>query len=91
MEGSFETVESTDIFPDVLFRPLHGTLCFITIYQSINVKLVGGRVFASCQLPVASYQNDNALVLSYSVLLSSDINQSNGQFSTDFHKTGINL
>ena len=31
-------MESTDIFSDVLFCPLHGTLGFITIYQSINVK-----------------------------------------------------
>ena len=28
----------TDIFSDILFRPVHGTLGFITIYQSINVK-----------------------------------------------------
>ena len=26
------------MFSDVLFRPLHGALGFITIYQSINVK-----------------------------------------------------
>ena len=26
------------MFSDILFRPLYGTLGFITIYQSINVK-----------------------------------------------------
>ena len=31
-------IESTDIFSDVLFGPLHGTLGLISIYQSINVK-----------------------------------------------------
>ena len=31
-------IESTDTFSSVLFRPLHGTLGFMTIYQSINVK-----------------------------------------------------
>ena len=36
--GGWFVIESTDIFSDVLFRPLHGTLGFITIYQSINVK-----------------------------------------------------
>ena len=37
MEASFE-IESTGIYSDVLFRPLHGTLGIITIFQSINVK-----------------------------------------------------
>ena len=30
--------DSTDIFSDIPFHPVHGTLGFITIYQSINVK-----------------------------------------------------
>ena len=30
--------EPTDIFSDILFRPMHGTLDFITMHQSINVK-----------------------------------------------------
>ena len=31
-------MEFTDIFSDVLVRTLHGTLRFITIYQSLNVE-----------------------------------------------------
>ena len=37
VEASFE-IESTDIFSDVLFCPLHGTFGFLTIYKSINFK-----------------------------------------------------
>ena len=36
VKTSFEL--STDFFSSVLFRPLHGSLGFITIYQSANVK-----------------------------------------------------
>ena len=39
VEASFELSQiDVDIFSDVLFR-LEGTLGFITIYQSINIKL----------------------------------------------------
>ena len=37
VEASFELI-STDIFPDVFFRPPQSTLGVITIQQSINVK-----------------------------------------------------
>ena len=33
-------IESTDIFSNVFIRPLHGTLCFIKTYQSVNDKFV---------------------------------------------------
>ena len=33
-------IESTDIFSDVFIRSLHGTLCFIKSYQSVNVKFI---------------------------------------------------
>ena len=36
--GGYSWIETTDIFADMLFCPLHGTLGFMTIYQSINVK-----------------------------------------------------
>ena len=36
---------STDIFSDVLFHPLHGTLGFLTIYKSINVKFSSSQCF----------------------------------------------
>ena len=38
VEASFELSLYTDIFSNVLFRSLYGTLGFLTIHQSINVK-----------------------------------------------------
>ena len=52
MEASFEL--SLQTFSDVLFCPLHGTLGFITIYQSINVKFL--------ELPQC-FNLDNSLIL----------------------------
>ena len=36
--GSEFSIESADIFSNVLFRPLQCIFGFITIYQSINIK-----------------------------------------------------
>ena len=38
MQVPVYSLDYTDIFSDILFRAVHGTLGFIAIYQSINVK-----------------------------------------------------
>ena len=51
-------INGRDIFSDSLIRPLHGSLGFITIYQSINVMFFK---FLSVLLI-----SDNSLILCYS-------------------------
>ena len=53
----------TEIFSDILFRPVHGILDFITIYQSISVKCFGIPQCFTCMMILWFYAILHVFVL----------------------------